>query len=107
MGREDSVYRYYQKLIRLRKEHEIIVYGRYYLIPDGGDEVYAYMRSYGDEKLLVLCNFTREEQHFSYPRELDGKKNELLTGNYADAPWQTSTEYTLRPYEAVVYRYHA
>lgn len=106
-GREDSVYRYYQKLIRLRKEHEIIVYGRYYLIADGGDEVYAYMRSYGDEKLLVLCNFTKEEQRFAYPRELDGKKNELLIGNYADAPWQTAVEYTLRPYEAVVYRYHS
>ncbi len=104
-GREDSVYHYYRKLIRLRREHEIIVYGRYYLIPEGGEEIYAYMRAYGKEKLLVICNFTKAQQSFAVPRELHGRKNELLIANYADAPWQITTEYALRPYEALVYRY--
>ncbi len=105
MARQDSVYHYYQNLIRLRNEHEIIVYGRYYLIPEGGEEIYAYMRSYGKERLLVICNFTKTGQSFTLPRELCGRKGGLLIGNYADAPWQAQAEYALRPYEAVVYRF--
>ncbi len=103
MERTDSVYRYYQKLIALRKEHDIIVYGRYEIIPDGGENVYAYIRRYEKKKLYVLCNFTPEKQEFSMPIEWKDKRNTLLISNYEDAPWQAQVRQALRPYEAVVY----
>ena len=57
LEREDSVFHYYQKLIRLRKEHEIIVYGSYDLLLPDDRELYVYTRTLGTEKLLVVCNF--------------------------------------------------
>lgn len=102
-GREDSVYRYYQKLIALRKQYEIIVYGKYELIEWGGEEVYAYQRSYNGQKLYVVCNFTRETRRFELPAELDGKEHRLLISNYSDTPETPEKEQTLRPYEAFVY----
>ena len=54
----NSVFYYYQKLIQLRKEKEIIVYGTYDLLLPESKELYAYTRTLGEEKLLVVCNFS-------------------------------------------------
>ena len=58
INREDSVFKYYQKLIKLRHESELIVYGTYDLILDDDKDIYAYIRTLGDEKLIVYCNFS-------------------------------------------------
>ena len=52
----NSIFYYYQQLIRLRKSMPIIVHGSYDLLPDDSD-IYAYTRILGDEKLLVILNF--------------------------------------------------
>ncbi|MDO4943353.1 MAG: alpha-glucosidase [Lachnospiraceae bacterium] len=98
MEREDSVFAYYQKLIRLRKEHEIIVYGTYDLILPEDRSIYAYTRTLGDEKLLVVCNFYEKEVVFSIPEEF--KNAECLIKNYVDDKW--GLESKLRPYETYV-----
>ena len=49
---------YYQKLIRLRKENPVIVYGRYDLILEAHGEIYAFTRTLEDDRLLVILNFT-------------------------------------------------
>ena len=54
VNREDSVFKYYQKLIKLRHESELIVYGTYDLILDDDKDIYAYIRTLGDEKLIGL-----------------------------------------------------
>ena len=104
VNREDSVYAYYRSLIALRKQHDIIVYGNYQLIPEGGEQVYAYIRSYEKERLYVVCNFTAENQKFKMPLELRGKDSTLLIANYGDTACQAQEKQILRPYEAVVYR---
>jgi oligo-1,6-glucosidase len=92
--REDSVYRYYSRLIRLRKESRLIVQGDFELLcPDSG-EIFAYVRRLGGKKLVVACNFTDHPVAFSLPEEFSGGR--LLIGNYADEP----SENCLRPYEA-------
>ena len=58
VSREDSVFKYYQKLIKLRHESDLIVYGTYDLILDDDKDIYAYIRTLGDEKLIVYCNFS-------------------------------------------------
>ena len=98
VSREDSVFKYYQKLIRLRHESDLIVYGTYDLILDDDKDIYAYTRTLGDEKLIVYCNFSENTREVELPKEfVDGK---ILISNYNDAT--VNEKITLRPYEAIV-----
>ncbi len=103
----DSIFYYYQKLIKLRKEHKVIVYGDYQCICEDHPSVYAYVRNYEGVSLLVVLNF------FDVPAVLDlagceipgtglPEKAECLIGNYYDSPVYKK-QIELRPYEAVVY----
>lgn len=96
LKREDSVFHYYQKLIRLRKENEIIVYGNYELLLPEDENIFAYKRTLDNQKLLVVCNFSKSEQKFDF----SGYENaEILISNYnRDA----REDGILKPYEATV-----
>ena len=98
LERADSVFHYYQKLIRLRKEQEVIVYGTYDLLLPDSKEIYAYTRTLGEEKLLVVCNFYEPEVSFELPEEFAG--GTCLISNYPGV--SLKAEMTLRPYEAFV-----
>ena len=79
-GDPDSVFSFYKELIRLRHEMEVIVYGSYDLLLPEDENLYVYTRTYGDEKLLIVCNFSEKEQSFAVPEEFAGA--EKLIGNY-------------------------
>ena len=94
----DSVFSYYKKLIELRKNNKIIVYGSYDLLCPDDEKIYAFTRTLGDEKLLVICNFTDET--LEIPEDAAALKKAakaVMISNYSEA------SDTLRPYEAVVY----
>ena len=96
LKREDSVFHYYQKLIRLRKENEIIVYGNYELLLPEDENIFAYVRTLDNQKLLVVCNFSKSEQKFDF----SGYENaEILISNYNG---DTGKDGILKPYEAIV-----
>ncbi|WP_368199745.1 alpha-glucosidase [Blautia wexlerae] len=98
INREDSVFKYYQKLIKLRHESELIVYGTYDLILDDDKDIYAYIRTLGDEKLIVYCNFSENTREVELPEEFTNGK--VLISNYIDT--KVNHKITLRPYEAIV-----
>ena len=98
INHEDSVFKYYQKLIKLRHESELIVYGTYDLILDDDKDIYAYIRTLGDEKLIVYCNFSENTREVELPEEFTNGK--VLISNYIDA--KVNHKITLRPYEAIV-----
>lgn len=98
VNREDSVFKYYQKLIKLRHESELIVYGTYDLILDDDKDIYAYIRTLGDEKLIVYCNFSENTREVELPEEFTNGK--VLISNYSDV--KVNHKITLRPYEAIV-----
>ena len=96
LKREDSVFHYYQKLIRLRKENEIIVYGNYELLLPDDENIFAYIRTLDNQKLLVVCNFSKSEQKFDFSGYENAK---VLISNYnRDA----GEDGILKPYEAIV-----
>lgn len=101
VGADGSVYEYYRELIRLRHTMDVIVYGRFDLLLPDSDEVFAYTRTLGEEKLLVLCNFTAADVKAELPEELKRAEKTYIIGNYGDRPADAGR---LRPYEAVVYR---
>ena len=98
VNRKDSVFKYYQKLIKLRHESKLIVYGTYDLILDDDKDIYAYIRTLGDEKLIVYCNFSENTREVEIPEEFVNGK--VLISNYSDA--KANQKITLRPYEAIV-----
>ena len=96
LKREDSVFHYYQKLIKLRKEYEIIVYGKYELLLPEDENIYAYVRTLGNQKLLVVCNFSKENHKFDFSGYENAK---VLISNYNR---DVREDGTLKPYETAV-----
>jgi oligo-1,6-glucosidase len=99
----DSIFYYYQKLIRLRREHPIIVHGTYDLILDAHEQIYAFTRTLGGERLLVMLNFTADEPVFALPSHIGFAEQALLISNYRVDAAADIRLLTLRPYEARVY----
>ena len=54
----ESIFYYYQKLIRLRHENPVIVYGIFVPLLEEHPQIYAYMRELDDERLIVACNWS-------------------------------------------------
>lgn len=99
----DSVFHYYRRLIQLRKNEPTLIYGKYEIIAEHHDQVFAYVRSLGRDRLLVALNFSGETAVFALPGELDCDDCELMIGNYP-ASDDTLQYQELRPWEARVYR---
>jgi oligo-1,6-glucosidase len=100
----NSVFHYYKKLIQLRKENPVIVYGTYDLILDSHEEIYAFTRTLEEELLLVILNFSGNNPEFQLPEKITFVSTELLISNYEVNPNEDIHQITLRPYEARVYR---
>ena len=100
----ESIFHYYKKLIQLRRENPIVVYGTYDLILPSHEEIYAFTRALDEERLLVILNFSRNSPVFDLPEELTFASRELLISNYEVDGNQDLHHFTLRPYEARVYR---
>ncbi|MGT2964684.1 alpha,alpha-phosphotrehalase [Streptococcus acidominimus] len=91
------IFTFYQELIRLRKTLPIIAEGDYTAAYQDSDSVYAFERSLGDQKLLVLNNFFGKEVELEIPAHYaDGK---ILISNYADTT--ISKTITLKPYQTL------
>ena len=97
----NSIYRYYQQVIRLRKEYDVITDGEYKLLDDENPFVYTFTRTAGAKTLLVLCNFTASEQSAAHVEKLlSNTRCKRIIGNY---DYDAKTANSLRPYEAAVY----
>ncbi|MGG3555388.1 alpha-glucosidase [Peribacillus frigoritolerans] len=98
----NSIFHFYKKLIQLRKEHDIVVYGRFELLLPDDERIFAYTRSFEEEKLLVLCNFKEEQASYTLPEELHAYSATKLIGNYGQEEEGISSK-PLQPYECRVY----
>lgn len=94
----DSIFYHYQKLIQLRKKHEVIVYGSYDLILENDPSIFAFTRTLGNEKLFVINNFYGKEASCS----LNDEVQEVLISNYSQENTINLNNLTLRPYESLV-----
>ena len=103
----NSVFNYYKKLIKLRKENDIIVYGNYKPILEESEEIFAYIRELENKKLLVLCNFTKNVTSAEIPAGLLNKDAKLLISNYSCEDLdKNSKDIKLKAYEARVYYFN-
>ncbi len=104
LGDPESIFYHYQKLIQLRKEKPVIVYGDFQMLEPDHDRIFAFLRSDDDETLLVINNFS------DFPSTLDRdfgfKEYDLLLSNYDKTPDTEKglKDYLLAPYESLVYQ---
>ena len=96
---ETSIFSYYKKLVALRKEYDVIAFGDITPLDAKHSSVFAYERTYGEESLLVVCNFYKKELEWNSGRDLEGYK--VILGNYEEQ-FIEENEITLRPYEAMM-----
>lgn len=103
---ETSILNYYKRLIRLRKEYEIIADGTIHFTDAENDNIISYERELDGQKLHVFCNVRGTEQKLLEKEGgFDAEGMRLLIDSY-DEGEKTFPENarltTLRPYEAVV-----
>ncbi|AIQ56919.1 glycoside hydrolase family 13 protein [Paenibacillus borealis] len=93
----DSVFHCYRKLIELRKNNPIVVWGDFELVTGVPDQVFMYFRRYEGQTWLVTANFSGEPITLELP-EL-GLAGEFIICNYSrdDVDFK---QLQLRPYEA-------
>jgi len=95
----NSILNHFKKMVKLRKEHEVLIYGDYQLLAVENPDIYAYTRTLNHEKLLVLLNFTNHDSSI----ELTEAKTlqTTLINNYGDLI-NNNGNILLKPYQAVI-----
>jgi oligo-1,6-glucosidase len=96
----DSILHYFRKMIKVRKAHPVLLYGYYHLLDKEHKQVYAYTRTLGDEKFLVLLNFSTEAVDYKIPGAFRHDE-EILINNYKSCE-QHKDKINLLPYQAIV-----
>ena len=93
----DSIFSCYKKLVQLRKDYPVFVDGKFTLLLEDDDNIFAYSRKNEEKTMIVVCNFFDKEIPMPLAKECEGM--EVLISNYKD----TSDMSVLRPYEARMY----
>ena len=89
-----SILSFYKKMIQLRKQHEVLVYGKYRLMEATDEGLIIYTRTLNHIEARIICNFNEQE---TWVMDLPDEKN-LVLHNYEDMQ-----RGSLRPYEARMY----
>lgn len=100
----NSIFYHYQKLIQLRKENSVIVYGEFIPLLTEHDKIFAYLRKDGKQQILVVNNFSAQRIDLHLPQNLINMQGEALIANYelVDRTWP---HYSLRPYESFAIKF--
>lgn len=101
---EDSVLQFYRKLISLRKEHKVLIYGNYKPILEEDEEIFGFLREENKEATLTMLNFSSENKKLSFPSWISVSGADLLLSNYPLEGTEFSEQTVFRPYEARIYK---
>ena len=98
----NSVLNHFRKMVALRKDNLLLVYGNYEIIQEEHPTIYAYSRTLDDEQMKILLNFSESTSKIHL---LDlGLYKEVLINNYNELLIDKNT-ITLHPYQAVVLKF--
>ena len=103
LANENSVLNFYKKLIKIRKENLSLIYGRYDMILEEDEKIYAYTRTLDNDKYVVIVNLSDEEALYKYD-DLDLIYENLMLANYKVREHGILKEVLLKPDEARLYK---
>ncbi|UUV98823.1 alpha,alpha-phosphotrehalase [Vagococcus luciliae] len=92
-----SIFSFYQQLIQLRKEYQVISMGNYEPFEVENSRIYGYIRRYETDSLLVLNNFSDAPINVTIP-------DEFLSGNILISNVACETiekELDIQPYQSL------
>lgn len=104
MSDPNSLLNFYKKLIRFRKENEIVLKGDYKEYYENSKHLYVYERTYKNQRMLVICSFTEKGVAFEAPQGYDLSKGVKVLGNY-ESEHICGNGFKTRPYEMRVYMF--
>lgn len=96
----NSCLSYFKKMVQLRKDNLVLVYGDYEIIQPEHKQIYAYTRTLGDAKMLILLNFSAENADIQLDATMTVQ--EELINNY-DSVVIANNAFSLQPYQAVIF----
>ncbi|CZR62401.1 probable alpha-glucosidase (maltase) [Phialocephala subalpina] len=100
VGVHGSVFEYWASILRLRKNHkEIFIYGTFEMLDMKHDDVLAYIRAFGKEKVIVVANFRKESLTWTLPKGIRLQTDKILTSSYGGISVMDG-ELSLKPFEA-------
>ena len=98
----DSILNFYKEMIALRKSEDIFVYGTYDLVFEDHKDIYAYTRTLGEKRVLILCNLTNKQTSINLD-EITVSTDQLLLSNIPVEEHESIQELTLKPFESRIY----
>ena len=101
---KDSIFYHYKKLISLRKQYDVISEGSFKMILKDNNRIFAYIREYKNQRLLVINNFYSESINIILDKDLIKNKDKakILISNY-NKENVLQEHMTIKPYESIVY----
>lgn len=101
---QHSILHFYKKMIKLKKEHEIFTYGTYELLLPDHPQIYAYTRTMGEEKVVILVNLTDQTANMNEDLPFEVTSSQLLLANLEVNDHDAVKNISLKPFEARVYK---
>lgn len=95
----DSIFNFYRYLIGLRKKLPIITQGNFKLLFKDDPQIFAYLRKYLGQLLLVISNFSNQNRGIEIPDDICLTNITLISSNYCRK--QISRRMALAPYETM------
>lgn len=92
-----SILNHFRAMTALRTSNPVLIYGDYELL-DTEDQIYAYLRSYEGQKVLVVLNYSKEDSTLDLSNY---KWSDILINNYEDLE-TADGKAVLKPYQAVI-----
>ena len=103
LASDKSIYRFYHKLLALRKSEDTLIYGNtieYY--PDDR-QVITYSRCYGDKRFLIVGNFSGVRADFIMPSDFELDELSIRMTNLGRSDAEIAEVLHLEPYEAILF----
>lgn len=101
LKKQDSIFNFYKKLIKIRKKFISLQIGEYQPAYEQTSQVLAFIRSFNKENLLVLTHFGSKDSFVELPADVEDCT--VLLSNYNNT--ELTQRYRIRPYEALIIKY--
>ncbi|MGL4372781.1 MAG: alpha-glucosidase C-terminal domain-containing protein, partial [Turicibacter sp.] len=102
LAEPNSILNFYKKMIKTKKANPVFSYGTYDLVLEDHTSVYAYTRTFGEQKAIILCNLSDKEVEINDLGYLLIHDN-LLLANYKVESHEDLVHITFKPFETRIY----
>ena len=102
LASDRSIYRFYQKLLALRKSEPVLLHGGTIEYDPDNRHVISYSRTYDGRRMLIIGNFSGRPHTYSIPADFNVPDLRIALSNYEGQIIDRKLKF--RPYEAILFR---